>query len=373
MKKLLSGFMVLALLTAAFGFAPARAEEETAPPDAPQDDIISVIVPTTLDFTIDPLELAGRGQIYSEPFFIENRGNSNVVLTLSDINVAFAKDDEFEAVLEPFGDEFQSERKALYLALDFGREGFPPVVLTDLEHPASVLIPLFSEESALSADGEYSSVELSFSGNVNYPPELDWLPGDVHIAMTYTLRLAPPPVSMDVTLENGDAPASGDELDEPSEQNDGQSETEPSAEPGASAEPSASPSAEPTSEPGAEPSSEPSAAPSAEPSTEPSAEPSSEPSEQTEPPTEPEANPEPPVEPSPAPVVPAPVEPAPAPVEPAPAPEVEATPAAEPPAPPAEVTPPPAPPAPPEPPAEQPFYEPPPQQDIPVAPDTPEG
>jgi hypothetical protein len=205
MKKLLSLALIVILLLAFAMIVSAQADEIVKTPE----EIISVIIPTTVDFTLDPLELAGRGQIYSESFVIENRGENSVLLTLSDIRVTFANRVDFEAVPLPFGEDLQTERKALYLALDFGRTDISPIILTDTEHPANVRIPLFD------VDTEFSTAALSFTGNINSPAELDWLPGDVHIAMMYTLRIAPPPVSMNVTLEAGDdLPLESDELTE---------------------------------------------------------------------------------------------------------------------------------------------------------------
>jgi hypothetical protein len=219
MKKLLSLILIVTLLSALTIIIPAQADEKSETPDK----VISVIIPTTVDFTLDPLELAGRGQIYSESFVIENLGENSVLLTLSDIRVTFANDTDFEAVPLPFGEDFQTERKVLYLALDFGRDDISPIILTDTEHPANVRIPLFD------ADTEFSTAALSFSGNINSPAELDWLPGDVHIAMTYTLRIAPPPVNMNVTLEaSDDLPL---ESDEPTEEASEEAITEPTSEP----------------------------------------------------------------------------------------------------------------------------------------------
>jgi hypothetical protein len=58
--------------------------DETFP--APKDEILHVIVPKALDFVIDPFEIAGRGQVYSEPQTIENRGDTDVLVTFSELS-----------------------------------------------------------------------------------------------------------------------------------------------------------------------------------------------------------------------------------------------------------------------------------------------
>jgi hypothetical protein len=154
------------------------------------DDILHVIVPQRLDFVIDPFEITGRGQVYSEPHVIENRGDADVFLTFSDISVVFENEMEVEAMEIPF-DEYRyagSARKAIYLLLDFGREDIPPIVLTDETARASVSGIL------LRTGGSGSNIcTLGLSGIVNCDANAGWRDGEVKINLNYHMEAIPAP------------------------------------------------------------------------------------------------------------------------------------------------------------------------------------
>ena len=95
-----------------------------------EDDIVNVDAPVSIDFVLDPFEVAGRGQVFSEEFIIENQGNSDVMITFADITVTFANETDFKPLSEPFAGGWGDGMKSIYLLLDFGREDIPPVVAT---------------------------------------------------------------------------------------------------------------------------------------------------------------------------------------------------------------------------------------------------
>jgi len=69
------------------------------------DTVISVVIPTALVLTIDPLELAGRGSVYSDTYIVENLGEKAVVLKITDIAISYAAGKEFTPLEEPFSGE----------------------------------------------------------------------------------------------------------------------------------------------------------------------------------------------------------------------------------------------------------------------------
>jgi hypothetical protein len=149
--------------------------------EAAETVVLNVVFPTKLGITIDPFELAGSGQIFSDTGRIENLGNTDVWVTFSAIRVNFANDADFEARLTPIHENEMSDRKAIHLLLDFGRENIPPVVVTDVSQPDDIPVLLRS------AGHSGSSVALSFSGSVNHSPALAWQSGDVSFSLTYTI------------------------------------------------------------------------------------------------------------------------------------------------------------------------------------------
>jgi hypothetical protein len=335
-------------------------------------EILNVVVPITMQFTLDPLEISGFGQVYSDLYTITNQGNTPVMLTFSDMKVTFANDRDFVTVPEPFDHTFASDKKALFLSLDFGREDIAPVALTDPEFANLLTIPLLSGESS----GAVAS--LSFSGNINYLPDLNWESGDVRISLTYTLVEGQMPVSGSATLDPDEeaaesgAPAEAASPVDPAEPSEAPGENVNASEPAASEEPAEIPAKEePAATPEPEASAEPEAAATPEPTPTPEPITESTPEPTPTPTPEPEPEPAPVPEPEPTPIP----EPEPTP-EPIPVPEPESPPA-EASTPPVEIPPTPEappvvePPAPPEPPAPEPpappantdWVEPAPQQD----------
>ncbi|GHV12553.1 hypothetical protein FACS1894219_05680 [Clostridia bacterium] len=141
--------------------------------------LVNVVVPADIDFTIDPFELAGRGQVYADPYVIENHGTNSVLITFTDMNVIFANDTDFKALTQPFDEFSESEYKSVYLVLDFGIDTISPVVLTDYNRAKEVTIPLNADEN--------SNVTIGIIGSVNHAPAVDWANDDVKISLTYSI------------------------------------------------------------------------------------------------------------------------------------------------------------------------------------------
>jgi len=144
-------------------------------------DTLYVALPVSLDFIIDPFELAGRGQVYSEPYEFINYGSADVILTITDVSVIFANDSDFEAVAYPFGNEYVSEKKAICLLMNFGKLPLPSVPITDEDWTPIAL-------DLRSAGNEYDSFAFSISGTINPFPEIEWCKGDVRIRLTYLIE-----------------------------------------------------------------------------------------------------------------------------------------------------------------------------------------
>jgi hypothetical protein len=219
---------------------PEASEEsgESAEPDAEEDsaeDILDIIVPTTdvlnivvpaeIIIVLDPLELAGRGQIYSDTYVIENHGETDVLLTISDIALIFPNDTDFEALPLPYDQKSESSLKAIFLLMDFGRADISPVVTTDasLETPISILL------NAAQADKEGASyAALSFMGNLNENPEVPWNDGDVKITITYTAQTVSIPDEDSEESASKDEEADGE--DESEEENSDNADSDDSQE-----------------------------------------------------------------------------------------------------------------------------------------------
>ena len=154
--------------------------------------VLNVVVPVSVSVTIDPLELAEKGQIYSNTFMINNDGDTDVLLTFTDIQLTFADETNFLPVAQPFDEGFETTQKAIYMSLNFGREGLPPVVLTDTAATKSgIVIPMSTAGAVTEGTAD---LQFSFSGCVSAVPNIPWQDNDVRISMNYTLQTVTPVV-----------------------------------------------------------------------------------------------------------------------------------------------------------------------------------
>jgi hypothetical protein len=145
------------------------------------EEAINVVVPASLDFVIDPFELAKRGQVYSDAYVVENQGSSDVLLT-GDVEVLFANETDFEAISHPFDESSNSVLKEICLLLDFGRSDVPPVAITDKARAAIPAVLLRASGNDLSA------CSLKITGSVNPYPAAEWRDGDVKIRLNYHIE-----------------------------------------------------------------------------------------------------------------------------------------------------------------------------------------
>jgi hypothetical protein len=150
--------------------------------------LLDVVLPVTVSMTIDPYEINGRGQIFSDTYKFENLGNTDVKLTFTDMKVTFPNEKDFEALAQPFDIESKSDLKAIYMVMNFGRDDIPPVVLTDEEREGQISIPMPSSKTDTDDNSFFS---ISFSGNLNENPALCWRNGDVKINIQYNIETIP--------------------------------------------------------------------------------------------------------------------------------------------------------------------------------------
>jgi hypothetical protein len=162
--------------------ADVQDEQETSP-------VLNIVIPATVSISIDPFEINGRGQIYSDEYAIQNLTDSDVILTFTDMRVIFANDTDFEALAVPFDENTVSDRKAVQLVLNFGRNDVTPVVLTDMNRAAEKSVLLRAAE--YDASEAASSLSLSFTGSLNHAPAVDWKDGDVKLRLEYLLEAVP--------------------------------------------------------------------------------------------------------------------------------------------------------------------------------------
>jgi hypothetical protein len=183
-KKLIAPVCVIAFTVC--GAVSAFAYTLTGTGYVITNETVSVIVPSTLDFALDPLEINGRGTVFSEEYPLVNKGATDVILTFTDIRVILGDDTDIVTSDEPISpDEVGGPRK-VYLTLDFGNPDVEPIVLTA---PAYAPPPEIVLKADFKEGAEYS---LGITGSISSYPDNDWRTGDVSIALTYQLNSAAP-------------------------------------------------------------------------------------------------------------------------------------------------------------------------------------
>jgi len=163
--------------------------------------VINVVVPLNIDFVIDPFEIAGRGQVYSDTHKITNYGDTDVLLIISDVSVAFAQESDIRPLAQPFTGGFSDRSKSIFLLLDFGRPDAQPPAVATAPIDNDILIMLYAQCNLMheQEDADEQETEgvvevnrsqsaLSISGNVNPYPASEWAAGDVKITVTYRLE-----------------------------------------------------------------------------------------------------------------------------------------------------------------------------------------
>ncbi len=149
-----------------------------------ESEVLNVAVPISISVTIDPLELEGKGQIYSKDYKIQNKGDSEVLLTFDDIKLVFSDEANFKKVAEPFSNTFFKGLKTIYMELGFGTRDIPPAVITDDNDTEPISISL---ANSTDSEEENSHLQFNFSGCVNEAPTLAWKDNDVMVSINYSL------------------------------------------------------------------------------------------------------------------------------------------------------------------------------------------
>lgn len=138
-----------------------------ANPPAP---IVSVAAPETLDFIMDPYELAGRGSIWSQEYAFINKGNVPIKISLSKLHCMAANDvfiaEENEEIAE------DGKAAALWLYLDNGSS------IRITEDDTAYEFILEPEDSLL----------FWIRGNMSTHGQ--WKNGDINISLQYSLKAA---------------------------------------------------------------------------------------------------------------------------------------------------------------------------------------
>ncbi|MDD3417010.1 MAG: hypothetical protein PHY47_23950 [Lachnospiraceae bacterium] len=193
--------------------------------------LISVKVPTILDFAIEPKGIMPCGQIYSSDQEFINYSNVPVEIKITDIYYEFTDPENCLSLTKPLEEDSSMDKKSLYLywsraelladptgknpfitlydenskrtlgkpALEQELVGIPTasendILLTDrhLDTPISIRLEAaeYSESGELIGPTLQSTAVYHFFGSMNKNPKVEWTDGNVKIFVKYKVQKA---------------------------------------------------------------------------------------------------------------------------------------------------------------------------------------
>ena len=148
-------------------------------------EVINIEFPSKLPIVIDPYEIAGNGQVYSELFRIENKGNALTSVIITEVPCIYAEDEGVKPCKMPDSLLEETEAKRIYMELKFysetekGLELFETVCITDDEAWQPVNVQIMPGESVL----------FEVTGALSLVSEQPWKLGDVEFSISYMCEL----------------------------------------------------------------------------------------------------------------------------------------------------------------------------------------
>lgn len=139
--------------------------------DSRDNGMISLQIPQRISVVIDPWEMDGKGQIYSEQYVIRNVGETAGKLVLA--GSIYSSWDRNGIVVRTDNNGIHSgQDKSIYMEMAFGNGDYTVYTLEEMEY-----------EVRLEAGEELA---FWFSGEVNEEALYPWKNGDFGVTMKYT-------------------------------------------------------------------------------------------------------------------------------------------------------------------------------------------
>lgn len=171
MRKRIAAILILILCVSC---CPIDTLANTEIPEE-KDGLKQLWIPQKLGVVIDPWEMDGKGQIYSEEFMIRNTGDNPGVLTLSNLSVNTQENSGIIVRSDSAG-MHDNQEKSVYMQMQFGEKD----TITLSESCVSYQVELQPGEE----------LPICFKGEVNEYASEGWKNGDIKINVTYAWEVA---------------------------------------------------------------------------------------------------------------------------------------------------------------------------------------
>lgn len=160
-------------------------ETETETVSEEENKIIKVTVPTNIGLTLDPFEIAGKGQIYSDEYFVCNYSNTDVAVKISRVGIKYLQEKEVYVMSdEPVPYDENSGLKKVNLIMNWHNENGESKDIAIDEN-------VFDQEviRLRAASGEnFEKGYFSFGGSLNANPYFNWLNNDFEINISFDIE-----------------------------------------------------------------------------------------------------------------------------------------------------------------------------------------
>lgn len=156
------------------------------------DIIYSVSFPTNTNAMLDPGNLSGRGQIFSERYEVENYGNTDVAIKIRNICVEYgSQEDRYELLQEEVTDQEAGVKKLQINMVWEGGLGDTRKTLSVSEGQRDEWVISLKaagpNENGETAAGDQGVGWFYFTGTLNSDPYIQWEEGELLVSFDYEI------------------------------------------------------------------------------------------------------------------------------------------------------------------------------------------
>ncbi len=153
----------------------------------------NVSFPADIHAYLDPGNLSGRGQVFSDRYTVENHGNTDVVIKIKNINIYYSSTEEICEFSEDeiLDDHSHIKKLNVEMVWENEEEQMEKVLHVSEGEPEEYVLYLAApqcEETEEAAVAEGSSVgTFYFSGTLSSAPELVWEDSEIVVSFGYEI------------------------------------------------------------------------------------------------------------------------------------------------------------------------------------------
>ena len=161
---------------------------------AEEGNVCKVSFPTNIHACLDPGNLLGRGQVFSDSYIVENYGNSDIVIKIKNIQVTCSESEITEELFSGNDVSSQSDTKKFNIKMIWKNEIEKTEKVLYIENGTPDKYVLFLKAAKYNKDNEYVSLNDSsrglfyFTGTLNNDSEIEWENSRISVKFDYEIE-----------------------------------------------------------------------------------------------------------------------------------------------------------------------------------------